>query len=216
MRLVEKQVTLQLSLALAAALRARGVDVVLTRVTDTLVALADRGRIANRSHGDLFISIHVNAANPAAPDAAQSRGFETYFLSEARTADALRVEQAENDAIRFEPEGGAAAGDPLRLVLAEMAQNEHLRESSKLAESVQRGLAGAHPGPSRGVKQAGFKVLVTAFMPAVLVEVGYGSQLEEATFLASSDGQRRIAVAIADATARYLTRYEGRIAAGGR
>ena len=56
-----------------------------------------------------------------------------------------------------------------------MAQNEHLRESNELAELIQRRLGAMHPGPSRGVKQAGFRVLVTAFMPAVLVEIGFGT-----------------------------------------
>jgi N-acetylmuramoyl-L-alanine amidase len=58
--------------------------VVYTRTSDTLIALDDRGRIANREGGDLFISIHVNAANPTWKDPGGARGYETYFLSEAR------------------------------------------------------------------------------------------------------------------------------------
>ena len=73
---------------------------VYTRTTDTLIALDDRGRIANRADGDVFISIHVNAANPNWKDPRGARGFETYFLSEAKTEDARRVEQMENSAVQ--------------------------------------------------------------------------------------------------------------------
>ena len=60
----EKDVTLQVALKVGEALRQRGVDVVYTRTKDTLIALRDRGKIANQANGDVFISIHVNAANP--------------------------------------------------------------------------------------------------------------------------------------------------------
>ena len=213
--LSEKQVTLQVALKVGDALRARGVDVVFTRTTDTLVALDDRGRIANESRGQVFISIHVNAANPhwRAPSAA--RGFETYFLAEARTEDAQRVEQMENASVQFESDAKADANDPLSFILSDMRQNEHLRESSDLAGIVQRHLHGVHPGPDRGVKQAGFRVLVSAFMPAVLVELGFGTNAEEAAFMATPARQRAMAKAIADATMEYLDRYQRRVGGAG-
>src|SRR5687768_10840161 len=64
LRLNEKDITLQLALKVGAALKREGIDVVYTRTRDTLIARADRGRIANDAEGDVFISIHVNAANP--------------------------------------------------------------------------------------------------------------------------------------------------------
>ncbi|HZF69091.1 MAG TPA: N-acetylmuramoyl-L-alanine amidase [Gemmatirosa sp.] len=208
---VEKEVTLGVARALGETLAARGVGVVLTRTRDTLIALADRGHIANQSRGDLFVSIHVNAANPASRDAPAARGFETYFLSEARTDDARRVEAMENEAVRFETTARAGQGDPLGFVLRDMAQNEHLRESSRLAAVVQRRLGGVHPGPNLGVKQAGFKVLVSAYMPAVLVEVGFGTNASEAAYLTSARGQRELADAIADAVLEYLAEYDRKV-----
>jgi len=214
-RLHEKDVTLQVALKLGEALRQRGVDVVYTRTKDTLIALADRGKIANQSSGDVFISIHVNAANPGWRDPAAARGFETYFLAEARTEDARRVEQMENESARFESADNVVSGDPLSFILSDMQQNEHLRESADLADVVQRHLGQVHPGPDRGVKQAGFRVLVTAFMPAVLVEIGYGTNPAEAEYLTSPSKQRTIADAIADATTDYLARYQRRVSGGG-
>jgi N-acetylmuramoyl-L-alanine amidase len=210
----EKDITLQVALKVGQALRQRGVDVVYTRTRDTLIALSDRGRIANQSRGEVFISIHVNAANPGWRDPGAARGFETYFLAEAKTEDARRVEQMENESARYESGDNVASDDPLNFILSDMQQNEHLRESSDLAEIVQRHLGQVHPGPSRGVKQAGFRVLVTAFMPAVLVEIGFGTNVAEAEFLASPVKQREMARAIADATTEYLARHDRRVGAG--
>ena len=214
-RLHEKDVTLQVATKLGQILKQRGVEVVYTRTKDTLIALADRGKIANDANGDLFISIHVNAANPNWKDPSAARGFETYFLAEAKTEDAQRVEEMENESVRFETVSNVAPDDPLNFILSDMQQNEHLRESADLAGIVQRHLGQVHPGPSRGVKQAGFRVLVTAFMPAVLVEIGFGTNAAEAEFLSSPSKQRSLADAIADATMEYLGRYQRRIGGAG-
>jgi N-acetylmuramoyl-L-alanine amidase len=202
----EKNVTLAISRKLRETLEARGVAVVLTRARDTLIALSDRGRIANQYHGELFISIHVNAANPNWRDAAGTRGFETYFLAEAKSEDARRVASLENESVQFETASPKAGNDPLGFILSDMAQNAHLRESSRFADLVQRRLARVHPSPSRGVKQAGFRVLVTASMPAILVEVGYGTNAEDAAYMLSPRGQQAMATAIADAAIEYLGR----------
>lgn len=214
-RVREKDITLAVSSRLASVLKERGHEVVMTRTTDTLIALSDRGTIANRAQGDLFLSIHVNAANPRWADPAAARGVETYFLAAAKTDDARRVEQMENEAVRFETAATAAPGDPLSFVLSDMQQNEHLRESSDLAEIVQRELAGVHPGPSRGVKQAGFRVLVKAYMPAVLIEIGFGTNKAEAAFMSNPVQQRRMAEAIARAADAYLARHERRVGGAG-
>jgi N-acetylmuramoyl-L-alanine amidase len=183
-----------------------------TRTRDTLIALSDRGRIANDAHADLFVSIHVNAANPGWRDPAGARGFETYFLAEAKTEDARRVEQMENEVVKFESRASARAGDPLSFILNDMAQNEHLRESNELAELIQRRIGRFHPGPSRGVKQAGFRVLVTAFMPAVLVEIGFGTNPGDAAYMTDPRRMDELSGAIADAVLEYLRRYERRVA----
>jgi N-acetylmuramoyl-L-alanine amidase len=209
-RVNESKLTLAISLELERALKARGVDVVMTRSTDTLIARDDRGPIANAKKSDLFVSIHTNAANPAWRNAAGVRGFETYFLATARTEDERRVAAMENDVVRFESEADISKGDPLAFILNDLAQNEHLRESSDLAGLIQARLANSHPGPNRGVKQAGFAVLSRAYMPAVLVEVGYGSNALEARWMAQTAGQRAIATEIADAVIEYLQHYERR------
>lgn len=207
----EKDITLSVAKQLAQILKDRGAEVIMTRTTDTLIALSDRGRIANERHGDVFISVHVNAAPIEWSDAQATRGYETYFLREAKTEDAKRVERMENESIRFETSVTASPGDPLAFVITDMAQNEHLRESQELAALIQSGLGTASPGPSRGVFQAGFRVLVTAYMPAVLVEIGFGTNPDEARLLQSKAYQKQIATSIADAALEYLDHYDRRL-----
>ena len=202
----EKDVTLAIARELAALLRAGGeLEVRLTRDRDTLIALRDRPLLANRWRGAataagrpaLFLSIHANAhRDPAA------RGFETYFLSEALTEEALRVAAMENAAQQYE--GTARPGDALSFILNDLRQNLYLRESSGWAAVVQARLGASHPGPDRGVKQAGFVVLEGAFMPAVLVEVAFISNRSEELLLSDPAARRRIARELAGAVEEFF------------
>lgn len=215
-RVNEARLTLEMAKRLESELRARGLEVIMTRDEDRLIPLDRRGPIANARRADLFISLHTNAANPNWRNGSAVRGVETYFLATARTEDERRVAAMENEVVRFEVETNPDAGDPLGFILNDIAQNEHLRESSDLAQVVQSALAAKHPGPNRGVKQAGFMVLSKAFMPAILVEVGFGTNVEDARWMASTAGQRDIAVSISDGVMEYLRHYERRTRATGR
>ncbi len=203
----EKDVTLQVGMLLREELRRRGIGVTMTRTTDTLIALGDRGGYCSEAC-DLFVSLHVNslARRPGYTDV---RGYETFFLAEAKTEDAARVAKMENDAVRFEAdqsEIGTVGG--LDFILKDLQQNEHLRESARMAELVQRGLGTVHTGESRGVKQAGFMVLTTARRPAVLVEMGYSTNPQDGRFLTAPASQKAMASAVADAIVEYLREYE--------
>lgn len=206
----EKDVNLAVSLRLREELRRRGIGVLMTRTTDTLIALGDRGPVCT-DECDLFVSIHVNSL-PRRPNYTRSRGFETYFLAEAKTEDAARVARMENEAIRYESagDGGQRLGDGLDFILKDLMANEHLRESALAAELVQDRLAEVHTGPSRGVKQAGFMVLTTSRRPAILIELGYSTNPEDGRLMSSSAGQRDLARAIAEAIVDYLRRYESK------
>ena len=206
----EKHVTLQIGLLLREELKRRGIGVRMTRTTDTLIALGDRGAFCTEAC-DLFVSLHVNslARRKGYTDV---RGFETFFLAEARTEDAARVARMENEAVRFES-GQDAIGAPggLDFILKDLQLNEHLRESARLAELVQRQLGGVHSGDNRGVKQAGFRVLTTARRPAILVELGYSTNPQDGRILTQRTSQRAMAGALADAIVEYLRDYERKI-----
>jgi N-acetylmuramoyl-L-alanine amidase len=203
----EKDVTLQVGVLLRDELKRRGVGVRMTRTTDTLIALGDRGGYCTAAC-DLFVSLHVNSL-ARRRGYTDIRGFETYFLAEARTEDAARVAKMENDAVRFETgDNEAPMTGGLDFILKDLQLNEHLRESARVAELVQKGLKSVHTGDDRGVKQAGFMVLTTARRPAILVEMGYSTNPQDGRFLTARSSQRATASAIADAIVEYLREYE--------
>ncbi|MGH7508325.1 MAG: N-acetylmuramoyl-L-alanine amidase family protein [Gemmatimonadales bacterium] len=203
----EKDVTLQVGLMLGEELKRRGVGVQMTRSSDTLIALGDRGAYCTEAC-DLFVSLHVNAL-ARRRGYTDVRGFETYFLAEAKTEDAARVAQMENEAVRFE--AGSSRSERavgLDFILKDLQLNEYLRESARAAELVQRRLKTAHSGESRGVKQAGFMVLTTARRPAILVELGYSTNPQDGQLLTTRSSQKAMAAALADAIVDYLLDYE--------
>jgi len=203
----EKDVTLQVGMLLRDELKRRGIGVRMTRTSDTLIALGDRGGYCTEAC-DLFVSLHVNSL-VRRRGYTDIRGFETFFLAEAKTEDAARVAQMENDAVRFETsQDPATTVGGLDFILKDLQLNEHLRESARLAELVQRSLGRVHTGESRGVKQAGFMVLTTARRPAILVEMGYSTNPEDGRFLTNRNSQKAMAASVADAVVEYLIEYE--------
>ncbi len=206
----EKHVTLGIGLLLRDELGRRGVEVVMTRTTDTLIGLAERAPRC-KADCDLFVSIHVNSL-PQRRGSDQVNGVETYFLGEALTAEARRVAEMEDDALRYET--GGDLGGELGFIFKDLQTNEFLRESALLADVVQTKAAAAHPGRDRGVAQARFVVLRTATRPAILVETGFATNQRDGRFLASENGQRALARAVADGVVEYLKRYEKKVLVG--
>ena len=210
--LTEKDITLGIGKLLRAELVRRGMSVVLTRATDTLIDLANRPLFC-RADCDLFVSIHVNAMPPGRRQSLVN-GVETYFVSDAKTEDQKRVAQMENDALRFETAPGLDGGGSVGFILHDLQLNEYLRESARLAELVQGKVAGIHPGEDRGVQQGPFLVLAAARRPAILVEAGFATNRSDGAFLASSQGQHKIASAIAEGIVAYLLEFERKLAVG--
>ncbi len=202
---LEKDVSLGIARRLKAELvNSRGLTVFLTRERDAQVPLDDRAAIANNYKADLFVSIHANASR-----ARGAKGSEVYFLSyQASDDESRRTAQVEGAA---EPLADAARTSDLALILWDMAQAEHLEESSALASRVQEELAVVTGSESRGVKQAPFRVLVGAAMPAVLVEVAFISNPEEEKLLASDAYQAKVAAALARGIERYRRERSARL-----
>ncbi len=203
--LMEKNATLTISRKLAAALERRlGTRVVLTRTGDELVSLDERTAIANQYKADLFLSIHLNASLIQG-----AHGSETYFLS-LEASDDLSRQAAERENASS-PSARPSGSSDLRLILWDLAQQEYLKESSRLAEVIQTEMNGATGVQSRGVKQAPFKVLVGATMPAALLELGFISNPQEEARIQDAAFQDAIVSAIATAVERYKNEYEVRI-----
>ena len=205
---LEKDVALGIARELARVLKADpNLEVHLTRDSDVLVPLWKRGELATGWKGTrpgVFVSIHANAM----PNSRATRGFETYFLSEARTEHERRVAALENSAQEFEGEEDRPAENPdLSFILKELRNLDHQHWSALLAELVQNQLQEVHPGPNRGVKQGPFAVITNALMPAVLVEVGFISNPEEERLMTQRAFQQNAARAMADAVKEFFHRY---------
>ena len=210
----EKHVTLQIGLLLRDELQARGVDVLMTRTTDTRPPLLERAPMCGEGC-DLFMSLHVDAMPSSRRNYQSFRGFHTYIIGEENSADANRVARMENEALRYEVEDGAdATDDALAFIFKDLSRNEYLLESADAAARVQAHLDKIHSGKNLGVRQHNrFAVLNTAQRPAMLVELGYATNRQDAQLMQSPAGQRKIAAALADAIVEYLKEYDRRTGA---
>lgn len=212
----EKDVALGIALGLARLLeREPDLEVHLTRDSDTFIDLWERGEIATRIKGDrpgLFVSIHANSF----PNSRAARGFETYFLSEARTEHERRVSAIENAPLSFQGQDVDPEAEPdLGFILRELRNLDHQHWSALLAELIQQEIGDFHPGPDRGVKQGVLAVLTNALMPSVLVEAGYLSHADEGRLLGDEAFQQQAAESISRAVVRFFERYPPGSAAGG-
>lgn len=204
--LMEKDATLAVCKRLAAALEARlKTRVILTRNEDAVVPLDQRTAIANQYHADLFLSVHMNAAIVKG-----AHGAETYFLSlDASDKLAERAAEVENASARNLAAPGSSSD--LKLILWDLAQQDYLNESSRLAQAVQEEMNRITGIQNRGVKQAPFKVLVGATMPAALVEVAFITNPDEESKIKSDAFQKTVVDALTTAVERYKIDYETRI-----
>jgi N-acetylmuramoyl-L-alanine amidase len=203
----EKELTLILAKALKRKLEERlAVQVVLTRNEDADLPLDTRTALANQTKGDLFISIHLNAA----PESS-AHGAETYFLApKATDARAQAIAESENRAGTTEASADPVAGDAgLQLLLWDLAQSQHLAASQSLARIVQQELNTTLGLTDRGVRQAPFAVLVGATMPAVLVELGFITNPKEEERLLDPDYRSDLLDAVVRAVVRFKAMVDG-------
>ncbi|HTS00910.1 MAG TPA: N-acetylmuramoyl-L-alanine amidase [Thermoanaerobaculia bacterium] len=203
---LEKDATLALAKTVQDTLQRRGYRVVLTRTTDATVGLDDRAAAANAAKADVFLSLHFNASRAAA-----AHGTEVYYLSlDASDRAAAALAESENRAVTETPtaEKNAAVRD-LDLILWDLAQNQHLAASARLAEIVQADFNRLLGIATRGVKQAPFRVLIGVNAPAVLVEVSFITNPDEEKKLTSEDFRRQVADTLAGSLETYFRTADG-------
>lgn len=178
--------------------------VIYTRDEDVFVPLWKRTKVANETGGKLFISIHANSNNNR-----RIKGFETYILRPGKTSDAAEVAERENAVIKLEEE--ISRYDHLsedNFIIASLVQNSFMKESEDLSAMIQGQMRKMIPSPDRGVKQAGFYVLIGASMPNILVEVGFLSNPQEEKQLRKPGYRQSIAQAIYEGIRQFKDKYE--------
>lgn len=173
------------------------IKTVLTRDEDIFLKLGERTKIANENNGSLFISIHANAATDR-----RASGFETFLIGPNKNEAAVRVAARENAVLELEGFSGKQLTNE-DLIKATIAQSAFASKSEQFAALVQEEIGKRVQGKNRGVKQAGFYVLMGASMPNVLVELGFISNLAEEKKLRSSQYREVLATAIFRAVEKY-------------
>jgi N-acetylmuramoyl-L-alanine amidase len=192
----EKDVTLRLAKALTKKLRAMGFRVVTTRESDRTVSLEERTAIAEAARGDVFISLHANAARRRSV-----QGIETYYPDQNHERHSLRVAMRENGVTRDEL-------DDLQRTLAKLRIGEMSPRSELLASLVQEQLTQSMPPrygtiQDLGAKKGPFYVLFLSNMPAILIEAGFVTNQIEAKRLRDAGFIDSIASEIADGVELY-------------
>ena len=197
----EKDLNLQIALKLGALIEKEipQLKVVYTRKTDKQFSesltqdLQARADIANKAGGDLFISIHTNAAASAS-----ARGVETLIMGESP------LEKNANELLDMSNEKTAAI---VRAYIQNL-QFTYGEYSEAMARLVQKHYvkSGRH---NRGVKRQPLKVLYATDMPGILTEIGFLSNSEEYAYMNSAKGQAQIARALCDAVKDYVAFVRG-------
>ncbi len=206
----EKTITLKTAKALEKKLRTvmPDMNIYLTRNSDRFIELSGRTEFANKllkkNENGIFLSIHVNATLSR-----KISGLETYFLSQnPSNEDARNTAALENNVVVLEEQGAGKKYEDVDYIEAMMLTTQILKESSILADSIQKGMVKkVKVFKSRGVKKADFFVLRGVLMPAVLVEIGFISNPNEAVQLQKENQQIKIADGIADGIINFIEKY---------
>jgi len=202
----EKAVTLYVAKLLQAELKKRNYKVLLTREKDDYISLKDRPAFAAKKGGDLFISLHCNAVGGTPKKQKSVSGFVAYILRAGQSKEDKALARRENQAIKESTQqSNKDLISPVDWILLEHELNLYSHQSEKFAEKIVKQFEGGHLQKHRtGAHQAGFFVLVGAFMPAVLFEMGFITHPDDRRYLSSKKGQKEIARRLANAIDDYF------------
>ena len=201
---VEKEIALKTALKLEKILnKENDIQVIHTRKTDVFIELVDRPKKANHMDANLFVSIHCNSVSNPVPF-----GTETFVMGLTRSKGNLEIAKQENSVILLEKNykqtyKGFDPKNPETLIGLKILQEDYLDRSIQLASKIENNFKHKLNRKSRGIKQTPLWVLDAAYMPSVLIELGFLSNNKEGKYLNSDIGQENMAQAIASAIISY-------------
>jgi N-acetylmuramoyl-L-alanine amidase len=197
--LKEKDLTLAIARRVRGVIEARlGLRVLLTRDDDRSVAVDERASVANNNKADLFVSLHANGS-----------------MRKTTSGAAIYVAAFDRDAAQASAGGGervptfGGGSREIELVPWNLAQTRHLDQSSAFAGLLQQALHEHVPMSARPLERAPLRVLESANMPAILVELGYLTNAEQAKMLGSDTFQNGVAQALLDAIVKFRDALPG-------
>ncbi len=208
----EAQVTLAIGKLLKADLIKMGYKALMTRETDDFVSLQDRPKFASSQGGDLFISLHCNSLAGSISHKKAVTGFTAYILREGESEEDKTLARRENEAVSEESgKSNKKEISPVEWILLEHQLNLYSKESESFAGSIVKEFEGFPIAKyANGAGQAGFYVLVGAYMPAVLFEMGFLTHDEDRRILSSEKGQKQVAEKLSKAIQKYRQNQFGK------
>jgi len=198
----EKEVALAIGLKLKSKLEEKGFTVKMTRSTDEYIELGKRPKMASDWGGDLFLSLHCNAT--VKEKQATAQGFIFYILRAGGSEEDNAIARRENQAIALESGKKGTEISPAEWIILDNQLALYAEKSALLAGYLVESFDGGSIRKiQKGASQAGFMVLVGAYMPAVLAEMGFITHPNDATYMSSEKGQNEIADNLARAVENF-------------
>ncbi len=212
---VEKEVVLAFSKVLRDQLKASGrYRVIMTRDRDVFLPLDERREIAERHKASLFIAVHADYAG------SHARGATIYSLRDA-TANALRRSASAEvvDSVLTGKELAAVqktAGEAgaIKNILADLAQREVAvtkERTDMFARSVIEFMSASTSMRQNADREANFRVLKTAKVPSVLIELAYVTNAQDAKNLKSEAWREKVSGSIKTAIDNYFSNQIARL-----
>lgn len=210
----EKDINLAVAQRVAELVRKKlkDTEVIMTRDDDSFISLQGRADVANKAKADLFISIHTNSVDTKNKNRSTIAGASVYTLGSNKDEANMEIARRENSVIELEKsyEQKYMGFDPNKdesYIIFEMAQKKNISQSNRFAKFVQDNLVKIAGRKDRGVKQAGFWVLWSTSMPAVLIELDFICNPQSVEFMTSKEGVDKMAEAIFQAIKTYEQNY---------
>jgi len=202
--LQEKDVVLSVGLKLKNKLEAKGFTVKMTRSGDEFVELAKRPKMASDWGGDLFISLHCNAIDGKERQQ-KTDGFKFYILRAGGSEEDKAIARRENQVVALEAgKKNKTEISPAEWIILHNQLALYEERSALLAgHLVETFDGGSIRKMGTGAGQAGFMVLVGAYMPAVLAELGFITHPTDGTLLATENVRDELAERLANAITSF-------------
>lgn len=197
--LQEKDVVLDICRQLRKILQKHGLKVQLTRDSDKFISLEKRTEIASRSKADLFVSVHANAS-----PIRSVHGLETYSSKDLGFVDRIATQRKRNEGLMFNNLSIKRNSSVVGRIVSDMLYEHKQAESKLLAKRIGAKTAKLIKAKNRGAKKERFFVLRNTLIPAILVEVGFLSNLKEEKLLKTKTYRRKISESLARSLLDYI------------
>ena len=168
----------------------------MTRTRDVYVDHKERIRIARAGGADLFISIHADSAGNKT-----ARGASVYTLADRAKNRSKRIVNSQNWIMDVDL---TEQSDPVGDILVDLAQRSTSTQSEKFADTLLEELDGTTHLIGNSHRRAGYFVLLAPDVPAVLLEMGFLSNVQDERLLKNADHRKKVLKSVTRSINKYF------------